>query len=90
MGVQFTLRYVSSFRLTALSVEFPFDPVFTEELNWVLSSNSSVSAAKVIGGAQLLTTPAKTLWVFGIHGYSGLTHGTQAPVWARILILDTT
>jgi len=61
-------------RLTSLSVEFPFDPIFTEELNRVLSSNSSVTAAKVISSTQLLTPPAKTLWVFRIQRYSDLSH----------------
>jgi hypothetical protein len=56
-------------------VQFPFDPVFTEQLNWVLSSNSSVSAAKVISRAQLLAPPAKRLRVFRIQRYSGLSHG---------------
>jgi len=60
---------------TALRVQFPFDPVFTEKLNWVLSSNSSVSAAEVISWAQLLAPPAKTLGVFRIQRYFGLSHG---------------
>jgi hypothetical protein len=73
IGAQFTSRY-PSFNLTTLSVEFPFNPIFTEQLNWVLSSDSSISAAKVISGAQLLAAPANTLRVFWIQRYLELSH----------------
>jgi hypothetical protein len=64
------------FSLTALSVEFPLNPTFTEQLNWVLSSDSSISAAKVISGAQLLAPPANTLRIFWIQRYFGFSHST--------------
>jgi hypothetical protein len=72
IGGHFTLRNL--FSLTTLSVEFPFSPIFTEQLNWVLSSDSSISTAKVISGAQLLTAPANTLGVFWIQRYLDLSH----------------
>jgi hypothetical protein len=62
------------FSLATLNVEFPFNPVFPEQLNWVLSSDSSISAAKVISGAQLLAAPANTLRVFWIQRYLDLSH----------------
>jgi hypothetical protein len=49
IGGHFNLRY-RLFSLATLSVEFPFNPVFPEQLNWVLSSDGSISAAKVISG----------------------------------------
>jgi hypothetical protein len=73
MRIQFP-KLRSLLWLTALIVQFPFHPVFTEELNWMLSSNGSVSAAKVISGAQLLAPPAKTLWVFWIQRDLELSH----------------
>ena len=71
MGDHFTLSLVQPHHL---SVELPFNPIFTEQLNWVLSSDSSISAAKVISGAQLLAAPANTLRMFWIQRYLELSH----------------
>ena len=73
IGDHFTLRY-RLFSLTTLSVEFPFHPIFTEQLNWVLSSDRSISAAEVISGAQLFAAPANTLRMFWIQRYLELSH----------------
>src|SRR6185437_4793063 len=73
IGGHFTLRYRWP-SLTTLSIEFPFNPIFTEQLNWVLSSDSSISAAMVISGAQLLAAPANTLGIFWIQRYVELSH----------------
>ena len=66
--------YVIHSGITTLIVQFPLQPVVTEQLDWVLRSNRSVSAAKIISWAQLVASPADTLRVLRIQRNLGLRH----------------
>jgi len=42
----------------SISVEFPFDPVPTEQLHRMLRPDRPIPATKVVGGAVLVASPA--------------------------------
>src|SRR5512141_1521092 len=53
---------------------FPFEPVFSEQFNGMLSANGPISATKVVGGTVLLTAPAHAFGIFWMKRYFGLWH----------------
>ena len=45
----------------------PFEPIFAEKLNRMLSPDGPISAAEVISWTILVTPPADALWVFRMN-----------------------
>ena len=58
--------------LRSESIEFPFDPVVSEQLNWMLGSNGSIATSKIIGRAVFITPPACALRMFRMEWNFGL------------------
>jgi hypothetical protein len=44
----------------------PFEPVFAEQLNWMLRPDGSISTAEVIGWTEFVTPPADALGMLGM------------------------
>ncbi len=55
-------------------LQLPFGPIFSEEFDRVLRSNCSVSATKIIRGAQVLASPADTLRMLRMQSHFRLVH----------------
>ena len=59
----------------SISVEFPFEPVFTEQLHRMLRPDRSIPAPKIVGGAVLVASPADSFRMLRIESQSGFRRG---------------
>jgi hypothetical protein len=57
-------------------IQFPFDPVFPEQLNWMLRPNSAVSTTEIVGGTVFIAPPADALWMLRIERYLRFCHSS--------------
>src|SRR5262249_19871188 len=53
--------------LALIILESPFKPILAEQLNWMGCANGSISTAKRVSGAILVTPPAYSLWLFWMY-----------------------
>ena len=60
--------------LRTVSIEFPFEPVLTEQFHRVLRADRPVTATQIVGGAVLVAPPANTFRVFRMERYFGVRH----------------
>jgi hypothetical protein len=49
-------------------IRIPLGPIFTKKLTRMLRSDRSVAAAKIIGWAIEVASPAYALWMFRMKG----------------------
>jgi hypothetical protein len=63
-------------------VEFPVEPVFTEEFDRMLSADGAITATEIVGRAIEIASPADSFGVLGMEGqlrrcgwFVGTAHG---------------
>jgi hypothetical protein len=61
-------------RLGNLMIQFPIDPVFTEQFYRVLCPDRAIPAAKIVGCTVFVASPANALWMLGIERYFRFCH----------------